>query len=125
MVPVNIKDGSSDQFGTVRNINMALNGVQLSSEYLTTTDSDMLAEAVGVIKPGTTLRELEAENERPSRQSGVARVSTSIKLPVTNKITPPLVTPLVDDGISMEEALTKIMDGMGEQWIVWLWVRIV
>ena len=30
-------------------------------------------------------------------------------------VTPPLVTPLVDNGASMEEALTIIVDSMGEQ----------
>ena len=32
-----------------------------------------------------------------------------------NKVTPPLVTPLVDNGVPMEDALTRIMDNMGEQ----------
>ena len=32
-----------------------------------------------------------------------------------NKVTPPLVTPLVDNGVPMEEDLTRIMDSMGEQ----------
>ena len=30
-------------------------------------------------------------------------------------VTPPLVTPLVDNGASMEEPLTIIVDSMGEQ----------
>ena len=36
-------------------------------------------------------------------------------MPGTNRVTPPLVTPLVDIRVSMEEALTRIVDSMGEQ----------
>ena len=57
---------------------------------------------------GTTLVEREADYEETSGQRGTARISTSTKLPGTNKVTPPLVTPLVNNGASMEEALTRI-----------------
>ena len=48
-------------------------------------------------------------------QRGKTRISTCTILPGTNRATPPLVTPLVDNGSSVEEALTKMMDSMGEQ----------
>ena len=59
--------------------------------------------------------ELEKDYEGKSRQRSITRVSTSTKLPGTNKVTPPLVTPLVNNGASMEEALTRVVDIMGEQ----------
>ena len=53
---------------------------------------------------------LEADYEGTSRQRGILRISTSTKLPGTNKVTPPIVTPLVDNGASIEEVLTRIVD---------------
>ena len=58
-------------------INKASNGMQRSSEFLTTANSDPQVEATTVIRPGTTLRELEAEYEKLLRQREVARVSAS------------------------------------------------
>ena len=51
------------------------------------------------------------DHEEKTRQKTKTRVSTSTKLPATDKVTPPLVTPLVGNGASIEEALTNI----GEQ----------
>ena len=50
--------------------------------------------------------ELETDYEETSRQRGKTRVPNSTKLPGANTVTPPLVTSLVDNGVSMEEALT-------------------
>ena len=55
------------------------------------------------------------DHEETSRQRIKTRVSTSTKLPGTDRMTPPLVTPLVDSGASVEEALTNIVDSIGEQ----------
>ena len=44
----------------------------------------------------------EVDNEKTSRQRIKARISTSAKLPGIDKVTPPLVTPLVDNGASIE-----------------------
>ena len=56
------------------------------------------------------------DNEKTSRQRIKARISTSTKLPGIDRVTPPLVTPLVDNGVSIEEALTNIVGSMrGEQ----------
>ena len=41
--------------------------------------------------------------------------SRSAKLPGIDRVTPPLVTPLVDNGASIEEALTNIVGSIGEQ----------
>ena len=79
------------------------------------TNLDMQSEATRFNGSETALGELEAFYEGPSRQRGRTRVSTSTKLPDTNKVTPPIVTPLVDNGASMEEALTRVVDSMSEQ----------
>ena len=57
----------------------------------------------------------EVDNEKTSRQRNKARISTSTKLPGIDRVTPPLVTPLVDNGVSIEEAFTNIVGGIGEQ----------
>ena len=55
------------------------------------------------------------DNEKTSRQRIKARISTSTKLPGIDRVTPPLVTPLVDNGVSIEEALINIVGSIGEQ----------
>ena len=71
------------------------------------------------VQPGnnrnTSPMEPEAVYEETSRQRGKTRVSTGTKLPGTNMVTPPLVTPLVIKRASIEEALTSIVDSLGEQ----------
>ena len=55
------------------------------------------------------------DHEKTLRQRIKARSSTSTKLPVIVTVTPPLVTPLVDNGASIKEALTSIVGSIGEQ----------
>ena len=55
------------------------------------------------------------DNEKTSRQRIKARISTSTNLNGIDRVTPPLVTPLVDNGVSIEEALTNILGSIGEQ----------
>ena len=55
------------------------------------------------------------DNEKTSRQRIIARISTSTKLPGIDRVTLPLVTPQVDNGASIEEALNNIVDSIGEQ----------
>ena len=55
------------------------------------------------------------DNEKTSRQRIKARISTSTKLPGIDRVTPPLVTPLVENGASLEEALNNIVSSIGEQ----------
>ena len=43
----------------------------------------------------------EADYEETSRQRIKTRVSTSTKLPGTDRVTPPLVTPLMENGASI------------------------
>ena len=53
------------------------------------------------------------DHEEMSRQKIKTRVPTSTKLPGTDRVTPPLVTPLVDNGAPIEEALTNIVGSIG------------
>ena len=46
----------------------------------------------------------EVDHGKTSRQRIKAQISTSLKLPGVDRVTPPLVTPLVDNGASIEEA---------------------
>ena len=57
------------------------------------------------------------DDEKTSRQRTKARNSTSTKLPGTDRVTPPLMTmtPLVENGASLEEALNNIVSSIGEQ----------
>ena len=62
---------------------------------------------------GNALADPEVDNEKTSRQRVKARISTSTKLPGTDRV-PPLVTPLVDNGAALEEALNNIVDSLGD-----------
>ena len=64
---------------------------------------------------GDALADPEVDSEKTSRQRMKARISTSTKLPGTDRVTPPLVTPLVDNGVALEEALNSIVGTIGEQ----------
>ena len=64
---------------------------------------------------GDALADPEVDSEKTSRQRIKARISTSTKLPGTDRVTPPLVTPLVDNGVALEEALNSIVGTIGEQ----------
>ena len=55
------------------------------------------------------------DNEIILSQRIKARISTSTKLPGIDRVTPALVTPLVENGASLEEALNNIVGSIGEQ----------
>ena len=83
---------------------------------MTITNLDTQSGTTRIIGSRTTwVRELEADYDGTSQKRETARVSTNSKLSGTNKVMPPLETPLVDNGASMEDALTRIVDTMGEQ----------
>ena len=111
----NMENGYSDWFGAARIINKTIGGKLHSREFMTLNNSDMRSGTTRSTGSRTAPVELQADNEETSRQRGKTRVSTSTKLPGTNRVTPPLVTSLVDNGASMEEALTRFVDNMGEQ----------
>ena len=64
---------------------------------------------------GNALTDPEVDNEKTSRQRVKARISTSTKLPGTDRVTPQQVTPLVDNGAALEEALNHIVGNKREQ----------
>ena len=68
---------------------------------------------------GDALANPEVDSEKTSRQRIKARISNSTKLPGTDRVTPPLVrplvTPLVDNGVALKEALNSIVGSIGEQ----------
>ena len=57
----------------------------------------------------------EVDNEMTSSQRIKARISTSKRLPGIDRVTPPLVTPLVENGASLKEELKNIVGSIGEQ----------
>ena len=104
-----------DRFGVIRTISKTTNGSGQSGNFVTMTNSEMPTgknRNTGLCNPPA---EPEVDHEETSRQRIKTRVSTSTKLPGTDRMTPPLVTPLVDSGASIEEALTNIVDSIGEQ----------
>ena len=62
-----------------------------------------------------TLREVGAKYDETSRQRYAERVSTSTKLSATNRATPSFMAHLINKGISMDKALSRVMEKMGEQ----------
>ena len=98
--------GSMDRFGVVRTISKATNGSGQSGDFVTMTNSEMRTgknRNTGLCNPPA---DPEVDHEETSRQRIKTRVSTSTKLPGSNRVTPPLLTSLVDNGASIEEALT-------------------
>ena len=64
---------------------------------------------------GNASADPEVDNEKTSRQRIKARISISTKLPAIVRVTPPLVTPLVENGAALEEVLNNIVGSIGEQ----------
>ena len=103
----NRETGSMDQFGVVRTISKTANGSKQSGAFVTMTNLEVQPGKNRNTGPCDFPADPEVDNEEMSRQRITTRVSTSTKLPGTNRVTPTLVTPLVDNGASIEEALTN------------------
>ena len=104
-----------DQFRVVRTISKTQNGSGPSGDFVTMTKSDMRTgknRNTGLCNPPA---DPEVDHEKTSRQRIKSRVATSTKLPGTDRVTPPLMSPLLDNGPSIEEALTNIVGSIGEQ----------
>ena len=96
-----------DKFGVVRTISKEVNTPGQSRGFAIMTNSEpQHGESInrGL---GNALADPEVDNEKTSRQRVKARISTSTKLPRTDRVTPPLVTPLVDNGAALEEAFNS------------------
>ena len=107
--------GTMDKFGVVRTISKDTNKSGQSRDFVSMTNSEMRTGQNRNIGLSNALADPEVDNEKTSRQRIKARISTSTKLPGIDRVTPPLVTPIVDNGASIEEALNNIVGSIGEQ----------
>ena len=107
--------GTMDKFGVVTTISKEANTPGQSKDFAIMTSSEPQFGESRTRGLGNALADPEIDNEKTSRQRVKARISTSTKLPGTDRITPPLVTPLVDNGVALEEALNNIVDSLVEQ----------
>ena len=107
--------GTMDKFGVVTTISKEANTPGQSKDFAIRTSSEPQTGENRTRGLGNALADPEIDNEKTSRQRVKARISTSTKLPGTDRVTPPLVTPLVDNGAALEEALNNIVDSLGEQ----------
>ena len=107
--------GTMEQFVVVRTIGKTLNTSGQSGDFVSMTNSEMRTGENSNTGLSNAPADPEVNNEKTSRQRIEARISTSTKLPGIDRVTPPLVTPLVDNEVSIEEVLTNIVDSIGEQ----------
>ena len=107
--------GTMGQFVVVRTKSKTTNISGQSGDLVSTTNSEMRTEENRNTGLSNAPADPEVDNEKTSRQIIKARISTSTKLPEIDRVTPPLVTPLVDNEVSIEEALTNIVGSIGEQ----------
>ena len=107
--------GSMDQIGVLRTISKTTNGSGQPGDFVTITNSEMRTGTnrnTGLSNPPA---DPEVDLEETSRQRIKIRVSTSTKLPGTDRVTPPLVTPLVDNGALIDEAMTNMVGSIEEK----------
>ena len=104
-----------DKFGVVRTISKDTNTSGQSRVFVSMTNLETRTGEKRNIGLGNASADQEVDNEKTSRQRIKARISTSTKLTGINRVTSPLVTPLVENGVSLEEALNNIVGTIGEQ----------
>ena len=109
------RTGTMDQFGVVRTISKTTNTSGQSGDFVSMTNSEMQTGENRNTGLSNAPADPEVDKENTSRQRLKAQISASTKLPGIDRVTPPLVTPLVDNGASIEEALTNIVSSIGEQ----------
>ena len=107
--------GTMDKFGVLRTISKDTNTSGQSRDFVSMTNSETRTGENRNIGLCNASADPEVDNEKTSRQRIKARISTSTKLPGIDRVTPPLVTPLVENGASFEEALNNIVGSIGEQ----------
>ena len=111
----NRETGTMDKFGVVRTISKDTNTSGHSRDFVKMTNLETRTGENRNIGLGNVSAEPEVDNEKTSRQRIKARISTSTKLPGIEMVTPPLVTPLVENGASLEEAFNNIVGSKREQ----------
>ena len=107
--------GTMDQFGVVRTISKTTIGSGQSGGFVNMTNSEIQTGESRNTGLSNAPADPEVDNEKTSRQRIEAQISTSTKLPGIDRVTQPLVTPLVDNGASIEEALANRVGSIGEQ----------
>ena len=107
--------GTMDKFGMVRTISKVTNTSGQSRDFVSMTNSETRTGENRNIGLGNASADPEVDNEKTSRQRIKARITTSTKLTGIDRVTPPLGTPLVENGASLEEALNNIVGSIGEQ----------
>ena len=107
--------GTMEKFGVVRTISKDAITPGKSRGFASMTNSEMRTEEKRNKGLGNALADPEVDNEKTPRQRIKARISTSTKLPGIDRVTPPLVTSLVENGASLEEALNNLVGSIGEQ----------
>ena len=107
--------GTMDQIGVVRTISKTTNTSGQSRDFVSMTNSEKRTGENRNTGLSNAPADPEVDNEKTSRQRIKARISTSTKLPGIDRVTPPLVTPLVDNEASIEEALNNIVGSIGKQ----------
>ena len=106
--------GTMDQFGVVRTISNTIKESGQSRDFVNMTNPEMRTGQSRITRLSNAPADPEVDSEKTSRQRIKARISTSTKLPGIDRVTPLLVTPLVENGASIEEALTNIVGSIGE-----------
>ena len=107
--------GTMDKFGVVRTISKDPNTSGQSKDFVSKTNSETRTGENRNIGLSNASADPEVDKEKTSRQKIKARISTSTKLTGIDRVTTPLVTPLVENGASFEEALNNIVGSIGEQ----------
>ena len=109
------KTGTKDKFGVVRTISKDTNTPGQSKDFVSMTNPELRTGQNRNSGLNNATADPELDNEMTSSQRTKTRISTSTKLPGIDRVTPPLVTPLVENGASLEEALNNILGSIGEQ----------
>ena len=107
--------GTMDQFGVVRTISKTTKTSGKSRDFVSMRNLEMRIGENRNTGLSNAQVDPEVDNEKTSRQRIKARISTSTKLPGIDRVAWALVTPLVDNGASIEEALNNIVGSIGEQ----------
>ena len=105
----NRETGSTDQFGVVRTISKTTNGSNQSKNFVIMTNLEVRPGKNRNTGPCPPPADPEADYGETSRQRSNTRVSTITKLPGTD------CDAISRQRRSIEEALTSIVDSIGEQ----------
>ena len=107
--------GTKEQIGVVRTISKTTNGSGHSGDFVNMKNSEVRTGETRNTRLSNAQADPKVDSKKTSRQRIKAGISTSTKLPGIDRVTPPLVTPLLENGASIEEALTNIVGSIGEQ----------